>query len=66
MDFYTITHNLLKNRPPGLSLDKIAKDLKLSYSWVCKFSGGSLENPSYKKLQALHDYLAKLHLKNSK
>jgi len=59
MDFYKITHNLLKNRPPGLSLQTIAEDLDLSYSWVCKFSGETLENPSYKKLQALHDYLVK-------
>jgi len=60
MDFYTITHKLLKNRPPGVSLQDIADAVGLSYSWVCKFSGGSLENPSYKKLQALHDYLSKL------
>lgn len=60
MDFYKITSDLLKDRPPELSLQKIAEDLKLSYSWICKFSGGTLENPSYKKLQSLHDYLVKL------
>lgn len=59
MDFYKITHKLLENRPPGLSLQTIAQDLNLSYSWICKFSAQTLDNPSYKKLQSLHDYLVK-------
>lgn len=60
MNFLKITKELLKNRPPGLSLQTIAQDLGFSYSWVCKFSAGNLKNPSYKKLQALHDYLVKV------
>lgn len=59
MNFLKITHDLLKKRPPTITLVQIAEDLDLSYSWICKLSSGNLKNPSYQKLQALHDYLAK-------
>lgn len=59
MNFLKTTLDLLKDKPSDITLVQIAKDLKLSYSWICKLSSGDLDNPSYKKLQAVHDYLVK-------
>lgn len=62
MDFLKITRDLLKAKAKSknLTLLDIAIQSGLSYSWVCKISGGSLTNPSYQKLQTLHDFLSKL------
>jgi hypothetical protein len=62
MNFLEITRKLLKDKADKhkLTLLQIAIATDLSYSWVCKISGGSLTNPSYQKLQSLHDYLSKL------
>lgn len=59
MNFLKITRDLLKKRPDTITLVQIAEDLDLSYSWICKLSSGNLKNPSYQKLQAVHDYLEK-------
>jgi len=59
MNLYQQTFKLIQNRPAKLELKKIAEDLDISYSWILKFNSGDIENPSYKTLQALHDYLVK-------
>lgn len=59
MNLYEKTLKLLEDKPPEITLQVIAEELKLSYSWVCKFSAKRITNPSYNTLQSLHDYLAK-------
>lgn len=54
---FEITLNLIQNRPAYLELKKIADDTELNYSWVCMFHQGRITNPTYNKLQKLHDYL---------
>lgn len=57
-NLYDETLKLLKNRPAHLELKAIADDLdKVSYSWICQFLRGDIPNPTYFKLQKLHDYL---------
>jgi hypothetical protein len=60
MNLYQKTLKLLADKPPEITLQVIAQELELSYSWVCKFSAKRITNPSYNTLQALHDYLSKL------
>lgn len=63
MNLHEKTLKLIADKPPNLSLEDIRdalKDkykIKVSYSWICKFSAGNITNPSYRTLQSLHDYL---------
>lgn len=58
LNLYDETLKLLKNRPASLELKEIADDLdNVSYSWLCQFLRGDIPNPTYFKLQKLHDYL---------
>lgn len=59
MDLYKETLKLIQERPAKLELIKIARDLKISYSWILKFHKKEITNPSYRTLQSLHDYLVK-------
>lgn len=36
---------------------RLAREAGVSYSWLCKFAGGSIESPGTKHLQALRDVL---------
>ena len=36
---------------------KIAEKTGLSYSWVCKLAQGTLQNPTFRRLQTLKSYL---------
>lgn len=60
MNLYQKTLKLLADKPPDITLQVIAEELKLSYSWICKFSSGEIVDPRYNRLQKLHDYLIKL------
>ena len=59
MNLYQKTLKLLENKSPDVTLQIIAQDLNLSYSWICKFSSGDIVDPRYNRLQKLHDYLVK-------
>ena len=60
MNLYQQTFKLIQDRPARISLQDIARHTKLDYSWVCKFHSGAITNPTYNRLQKLHDYLIKL------
>ncbi len=60
MNLYQQTFKLIQDRPARISLQNIADDTKLNYSWVCKFHSGEITNPTYNNLQKLYDYLSKL------
>lgn len=57
MDLYQKTFKLIGDRPARISLKDIADETNLKYSWLCKFAAGDITNPTFKNLQALHDYL---------
>ena len=59
MDLYKETLKLIQDRPAKLELIKIARDLRISYSWILKFHKNEIQNPAYRTLQSLHDYLIK-------
>lgn len=52
----------LLNSQRDKSLRQIAKDLDLSYEWVCLFSRGKSINPGVNTVQKLYEYLNKAKL----
>lgn len=60
MNLYEQTFKLIQDRPARISLQDIANETDLNYSWLCKFHAGTITNPTYNNLQSLHDYLVKL------
>lgn len=50
---------LLAARPRTLTLAAIAAAAGVEKEWLAKFSKGVIADPGVRKVQALHDYLAR-------
>ena len=51
---------LLTNRPAHISLKQIARDTGLNHGWLSMFKRGKIDDPSYRRLQKLYNYLISL------
>lgn len=51
------TLQLLKNRPVGLTFDKISEGTDLSVPWLKLLLKGTLNNPSYYRVEILNRFL---------
>lgn len=51
------TRLMLNNRPVSLPLAEIAAAIKISESWLFKFSRGNIENPGVVTIETLYNFL---------
>lgn len=56
-DILTETTEMLRNRPPSLSLREISKGADVNLHWLGKFVQGKFEDPGVKKIMRLHRFL---------
>lgn len=52
------TKELLLNRPSDISLEVIASDTGLPYSWIVHMTKASSSTPAVDRCQALYEYLS--------
>lgn len=59
---HAVTHELLRQRPRTLTLDKIAEDTGLTIYWLMHYSGNANCDPGVSKVETLYEYLTKTKL----
>ncbi|AKJ71396.1 hypothetical protein RU58_00007 [Achromobacter phage phiAxp-1] len=54
------TRNMIRNRPPEWTYDRLAKETGLGYPWIASFMT-RMPNPSINRVEYLYHFMRKVH-----